>query len=321
LRGFFLPRATRAGFRESRMQQLTADTLDDLLLMVYPKILRNGQRVKASKGWNKELFGVVLELKNPLARLSRSETKGTVFSCLGETLWYLAGSNELDFIKYYIKIYGKFAESDGTVNGAYGPRLFRMRASINQIDNVIKLLRRKSSSRQAVVQLFNAEDLLKDYNDIPCTCTLQFFIRRGSLHLLVHMRSNDAFLGLPHDVFAFTFIQELIARSLSLKLGVYKHMVGSLHIYDADREKVRRFLKERYQSRVSMPRMPIGDPWPNLRKLRRAEERIRQGNSVQVDRYEVPSWPAPGSEDTELRCLMEQEAGHGEATVYAGVQG
>jgi len=32
-------------------------------------------------------------------------------------------------------------------------------------------------------------------------------------------------------------------------------------------------------------------------------------------------WAAPGSEDTELRCLLEQEAGHGEATVYAGVQG
>jgi hypothetical protein len=36
---------------------------------------------------------------------------------------------------------------------------------------------------------------------------------------------------------------------------------------------------------------------------------------------EIAVWPAPGSEDTELRCLMEQEAGHGEATVYAGVQG
>src|SRR6266702_4047727 len=98
------------------MQQLIAETLDDLLLMVYPKILQNGQRVKASKGWNKELCGVVLELKNPLARLSRTETKGTVFSCLGETLWYLAGSNELEFIKYYINIYGRFAESDGTVH-------------------------------------------------------------------------------------------------------------------------------------------------------------------------------------------------------------
>lgn len=48
----------------------------------------------------------------------------------------------------------------------YGPRLFGMRSGINQVANVIKLLRRKPSSRQAVVQLFNAEDLLKDYKDI-----------------------------------------------------------------------------------------------------------------------------------------------------------
>ena len=34
---------------------------------------------------------------------------------------------------------------------------------------------------------------------------------------------------------------------------------------------------------------------------------------------ELEIWPAPGSEDTELRCLMEQEADHGEAEVYAGV--
>src|SRR5258708_8462109 len=94
------------------MHQLIADTLDDLLVKVFSKIMRNGQRVKASKGWNKELSGIVLELRNPLARLSRTETKGTVFSCLGETLWYLAKSNELEFIKYYINIYGKFAEPD-----------------------------------------------------------------------------------------------------------------------------------------------------------------------------------------------------------------
>jgi thymidylate synthase len=272
------------------MQQFAADTLDDLLLAVFPKILRDGQRVKASKGWNRELSGVVLELRSPLARLSRTETKGTVFSCLGETLWYLAKSNQLAFIKYYISIYGKFAEPNGTVHGAYGPRLFGMRAKVNQIRNVIKLLQRKPSSRQAVVQLFNAEDLLKDYNDIPCTCTMQFFVRKGSLNAVVHMRSNDAFLGLPHDVFAFTFIQELIARSLGLKLGTYKHMVGSLHIYDSDKEKVSKFLKEGYQSRISMPRMPTGDPWSNLNKLIKVESQIRQGNQVRIDRYRVPSY-------------------------------
>jgi thymidylate synthase len=272
------------------MQELVADTLDDLLMKVFPKILQSGQRVRASKGWNKELSGVVLELRNPLARLSRTETKGTAFSCLGETLWYLAGSNELAFIKYYISIYGKFAEPDGTVHGAYGPRLFGMRAKVNQIRNVIKLLRRKPSSRQAVVQLFNAEDLLKNYNDIPCTCTMQFFVRKGSLNAVVHMRSNDAFLGLPHDVFAFTFIQELIARSLGLKLGAYRHMVGSLHVYDTDKKKVRKFLNEGYQSRIYMPRMPAADPWSNLNKLIKVEARIRQGDQVQIDRHKVPGY-------------------------------
>jgi thymidylate synthase len=247
---------TRLRFRDQKMQQLIADTLDDLLLTVYSKIIKNGQRVRASKGWNRELSGVVLELKNPLARLSRTETKGTLFSCLGETLWYLARSNELKFIKYYIKIYERFAETDGTIYGAYGPRLFGMRAGVNQIANIIKLLRRKSSTRQAVVQLFNAEDLLKDYNDIPCTCTMQFFVRKGSVDLVVHMRSNDAFLGLPHDVFAFTFIQELVARSLGLKLGTYKHMVGSLHIYDADREKVRKFIRFASCSSLSDTSLP-----------------------------------------------------------------
>jgi thymidylate synthase len=269
---------------------LVAGTLDDLLLATFKKILRSGERVNASKGWNTELSGVVLELRNPTARLSRTETKGTVFSCLGETLWYLAGSNKLDFIKYYLNNYGQFAESDGTVHGAYGPRLFRMRGEIDQIESVVDLLRRKPSSRQAVIQLFNAEDLLKDYNDIPCTCTMQFLIRKGCLHAVVHMRSNDAFIGLPHDVFAFTFIQELLARTLKLELGLYKHAVGSLHIYDDDKDKVTRFLDEGYQSRISMPPMPNGNPWPHVAKLIKAEAQIRRGVDIRIDDFSGPQY-------------------------------
>ena len=82
---------------------LVAETLDDLLIKTFRNILERGERVRASKGWNTELSAVVLEIKNPLARLSRTETKGTAFSCLGETLWYLAKSNKLDFIHHYLK--------------------------------------------------------------------------------------------------------------------------------------------------------------------------------------------------------------------------
>ena len=34
----------------------------------------------------------------------------------------------------------------------------------------------------------------------------------------------------------------------------------------------------------------------------------------------MKTWPAPGSEDTELGVLMELEVGHGETEVYARVQ-
>jgi hypothetical protein len=39
-----------------------------------------------------------------------------------------------------------------------------------------------------------------------------------------------------------------------------------------------------------------------------------------LETTQVASWPAPGSEDTELGVLMEPEVGHGETEIYAGVQ-
>jgi thymidylate synthase len=96
---------------------ISKKTVDDLLRTAFEKILKDGIRVKATKGWNIELSGVVLELLNPRARLSRTETKGTVFSCLGETLWYLAKTNELDFIEYYLHGYGKFSDDGRTIYG------------------------------------------------------------------------------------------------------------------------------------------------------------------------------------------------------------
>src|SRR5437868_15019071 len=78
-------------------------------------------------------------------------------------------------------------------------------------------------TRQAVIQIFDRIDLREKHNDIPCTCTLQLAIRDERLHLLANMRSNDWFSGLPHDVFAFTMLQEMLARALGIEVGTYKH--------------------------------------------------------------------------------------------------
>ncbi len=273
---------------------IEADTLDDLMNDVFKKLVELPFDIKTTRGEengnSSEIIGVLLELKNPLARLSRTETKGTLFSALGETLWYLSADNKLDFIKYYIGRYKDESEDGESIYGGYGPRLYNYRDT-NQVQNIINLLTKKPSSRRAVVQLFGAEDLANSHLEIPCTCTLQFFIRDNSLHLVTYMRSNDCYWGLPHDIFAFTMLQEIIARTLNVKLGTYKHSVGSLHLYESKHQLVRQYLAEGLQpTKKFMPAMPSGSPDEAIKVLLDLEQRFRNYeevdiNSIELDQY------------------------------------
>ena len=199
-----------------------AATLDDLLRKIFEKLLNEGEQVDPTRGPNVEIVGAALELTNPRARLSRTETRRKVVSGLGELCWYLRGTNDAEPILYYVQQYAENVEDDGTVHGGYGPRLFGS-ADQNQFQNIVDHLRRSPNSRRAVIQLFDRTDIYgeKRYGDVPCTCTLQLFIRSDHLHLVVNMRSNDAYLGLPHDIFVFTMLQEFAARELDIDLGRY----------------------------------------------------------------------------------------------------
>lgn len=258
---------------------ITAPSLDDLLAKVFQRLLVRGSRIEPTKGAATELAGVLLRLNAPRARLSRTETRGILFSCLGELLWYLRGTNRLDFIEYYISRYKQYSDDEKTIFGGYGPRIFGSDEDA-QIFKIIEMLRLKPDSRQAVVQIFDKADLTDAHLDVPCTCTLQFMVRERRLNLFVSMRSNDAYMGLPHDVFAFTMIQELVARSLDLDLGHYKHFAGSLHLYDTDRGKAVEYLEEGGQPRIPMPPMPKGDPWNSVEELLNLEQEIRESGKV-----------------------------------------
>ncbi|MGX9714619.1 thymidylate synthase [Janthinobacterium lividum] len=269
---------------------IPANSLDDLLMQVYKRLLKGRTRINPTKGAAVEMSGVLLKIANPRARLSRAETRSTLFTCLGEFMWYLAGSNRLDFIKYYIPMYSEFSDNGRTIHGGYGPRLFGTEERA-QVSTVIQILKRKFESRQAVIQLFDAADLLEAHKDIPCTCTIQFLLRRGKLDMIVSMRSNDAFKGLPHDVFSFTMLQEIVARSVGAELGWYKHVVGSLHLYDENRTEAERYVGEGWQETVAMDSMPKGDPSLALSSLRHLEKKIRSGQDLDVRELELdPYW-------------------------------
>lgn len=265
---------------------IIAPTLDDLLRRAFHEVLSKGTRVNATRGWNTELCGVLLKLSNPRARLSQTETKGKVFSALGELAWYLSASDSADFIGYYISDYAGEEEVDGTVRGAYGPRLFTADWH-NQFESVAALLKRKPTSRQAVIQLFDNSDLAGSYKDIPCTCTLQFMVREEKLNLTVTMRSNDVYKGLPHDVFSFTMLQEIMATMLKLPIGDYTHFAASLHLYDEQKEQAKLLIDEGIigTKAASMPQIPDTDKtlWKSIKAFRRAEVAIRNGREPEPE--------------------------------------
>lgn len=237
--------------------------------------LERGTSISPSKGRALDLTGTTLELSNPRCRLSRSATRGVLFSSLGELCWYLSGSNDTERIAYYLSHY-RDQDEDGVVRAGYGPRLL-LPPGRSPVETAVALLRRNPHSRRAVVPIFDRDDLVGEHKEVPCTCLLQFLVRDEQLHAITYMRSNDIFLGLPHDIFAFTMLQELMARSLGVQLGRYIHITGSLHLYERDAANTRQFLREGWQSTTSMPEMPEGDPWGMVRVLLDAEEALREG--------------------------------------------
>ena len=227
---------------------ISAETLDDALLKLYPALLARSHEamtIKASRGETAEVIGALIEIRNPRARLSRSETRGKLYSSLGELLWYLSKDNRLDFIAPYVPRYSDESEDGVTIYGGYGPRLFGPNGE-GQVKRVIGLLTERPTSRRAVIQIFDKEDIANNHKEVPCTTTLQCFVRDEKLDMVVTMRSNDAYFGLPHDVFCFTMLQEIIARSLCRDVGCYRHFAGSMHIYKERWDDAQHFVDEGY---------------------------------------------------------------------------
>ncbi|HHC6444106.1 TPA: thymidylate synthase [Vibrio parahaemolyticus] len=267
-----------------------AHSIDDLLIDVYDHILNYGVENYARKGKNLEVQGCELILSNPTCRVSRSETRGLIFSCLGELFWYLSGSNDVEPIEFYLPMYKTFCEDNGKVHGGYGKRLFSMHDQYDQVARVIEQLKDRPSTRQAVIQLFDSSDLSFNYKDIPCTLNLQFTIRNNKLYMFTMMRSNDAYVGLPHDVFVFTMLQELIASELGYQLGDYHHYVVSLHLYENNLPEARAFINEGYMLHESiMQPMPSKSYSAILNEILFYEQKIRQGEDVDFE--SVPTLP------------------------------
>lgn len=188
-----------------------------------------------------EILNAVTTIKDPTRCILRSKVRKLPMRyMIGELLWYLSGNPELDAIRLYTSAWDRMSDDGFEVNSNYGHRIQHAECEysgeiFNQLEMVEEMLKRDPASRQAVIHIKQARDLISHPSkDVNCTCTLQFLIRDGKLYMTTYMRSNDLWMGFPNDVFQFTCIQIYLAMRLGLKLGSYTHIAASLHLYKRD---------------------------------------------------------------------------------------
>lgn len=151
---------------------------------------------------------------------------------LMEAIWMLAGENNVDWLLQFNSTFGRYAEEDGNMHGAYGYR-WRRHFNIDQILAVRDKLYKDPTTRQAVISMWSPhDDLLTDVKDRPCNTHIYFDLRGGKLNMMVCCRSNDMLWGAyGSNVVHFSILQELLARSLGVRIGTYYQMSFNFHMY------------------------------------------------------------------------------------------
>jgi thymidylate synthase len=159
-----------------------------------------------------------------------------------EAAWILSGDNRVSTIAPYNKNISPYADDGHRYFGAYGPKV------IDQLPYVVAKLRQDVSSRQAVINIWRENP--PQTKDVPCTLSLQFLIRMGRLWCLATMRSSDAWLGWPYDVFNFSMVAHAVLIYLQqlgvtgLSLGNLVLTAGSQHIYERHYDVAKELLNE-----------------------------------------------------------------------------
>ena len=234
-------------------------SLDDLLYATYSNIFEFGNDINSKRGRNKELINYSATLVNPRVRTSMSLDKKLVKSKFAEFAWYLSKENDKDYIKPYIAAYEYEEQANNRILGAYGPKIFgSKKGQKSQYERIVEQILNRPNTKHAVLVISEIEDYKfrdEEFASPPCTIGLHFYVRDTKLNLTTYMRSNDACLGYPHDLFCFTMLQELIALKVDIPLGSYTHCATSMHIYEKHYDRIKRYLGEGKQEPLEMPPM------------------------------------------------------------------
>lgn len=187
--------------------------------------------------------GTVLQVPEPVTITYKEPCKRVLFNTVRdanpffhvfESLWMLAGHNDVEPLTRYVKRMSEYSDDGQTFNGAYG---YRWRSSMfgDQLRMLSDHLKKNPESRRAVLQMWNVkDDLLKieESKDVCCNTAVYFSVNNGQLEMTVTNRSNDMIWGmLGANAVHFSFLQEYLAARIGVAVGRYHQFSNNLHIY------------------------------------------------------------------------------------------
>ena len=195
-------------------------------------------------------------------------TKKVHFTSIAyELLWFLRGEGNVRWLQERgVTIWDEWADEDGDLGPVYGVQWRSWPTPdgdhVDQIAEVVRLLREEPDSRRIVVSAWNVADLPKMALQ-PCHALFQFHVAGGDeagargLSCQVYQRSADVFLGVPFNIASYALLTHMLAQQCDLEVGDLVWTGGDCHVYDNHREQIQ----------TQLARDPY--PFPTLRLRRR----------------------------------------------------
>lgn len=200
---------------------------------------------------------VMTEYKNPMNRVLTSPMRdANPFFHVMETLWMLAGRNDLPWLVRFNKKFSSYSDDGGlTQPGAYGYR-WRNYFGHDQLADTILELKQNPDSRRVVITMWDggsrrswlgggAGGMQPDGQqpgdffaavggsaDVPCNTHIYFDTIDGRLNMTVCCRSNDIIWGAyGANAVHFSFLLEYLSAMTGIPMGVYRQFSNNFHLY------------------------------------------------------------------------------------------
>lgn len=163
-------------------------------------------------------------------------------SIIHELLWFIKGETNTKYLTDHgVTIWNEWADPEGNLGPVYG---YQWRSwptpdgkHIDQLAEVIEMIKKNPDSRRIIVSAWNVADLPK-MALMPCHAFFQFYVADGKLSCQLYQRSADMFLGVPFNIASYALLTLMVAQVCGLQPGDFVHTFGDAHIYTNHFEQV-----------------------------------------------------------------------------------